>query len=195
MPNEKIEEIEIGPDGQIPMSEHYLKARERMKNPMPIMRPGDNDGSGEMKMSDHYLNAKKNRGKIETEEWALDGVMVDEQIVLRPETQTIDQMLGEENVEVRRVRIEQYGWLKFLEEVNAKTIDERHNDIDATKEALFFFSHGNINHKIFVPTCTTGRVFALEVPETVETCVEAQKYLAADDELDELPPSTPIGRS
>jgi dissimilatory sulfite reductase (desulfoviridin) alpha/beta subunit len=66
----------------------------------------------------------------------LTGVEVDEQIVMSPETQTVKQIRKEENEEVKRIRIDRYGWNKYFEEINAKTIDERDNDIEGTKEFL-----------------------------------------------------------
>jgi hypothetical protein len=48
--------------------------------------------------------------------WSIDGVAVDEQIVMRPETQTVEQINAETNLEVKGVRISQFGWLKYLEQ-------------------------------------------------------------------------------
>ena len=56
--------------------------------------------------------------------WSLNGVRVNEQIVMRPETQTLDQIHQEKNEEVRAIRIERYGWVKYLEDVGAKPINE-----------------------------------------------------------------------
>ena len=47
--------------------------------------------------------------------WAIEGVRVTEQIVMRPETITVDQIWGEPNAEVRRVMIERHGWAEFVE--------------------------------------------------------------------------------
>lgn len=41
--------------------------------------------------------------------WAIEGVLVDEQIVVSPESQTIEQIRNEGNEEVRRIRIERFS--------------------------------------------------------------------------------------
>lgn len=48
--------------------------------------------------------------------FSINGVKVNEQIVMSPETQTIEEIDSEENAEVKRIRIERYGWIKYLEE-------------------------------------------------------------------------------
>lgn len=107
--------------------------------------------------------------------WTIRGVTVDEQIVMRPETQTIEQIREEENEEVKRIRIERYGWEKFIKEVEAKVIDRRTNDVDGTREALFSLPDGI---RTFVGRCrSTGRVYFLEVGPEVETCEGAQVWL------------------
>jgi hypothetical protein len=54
--------------------------------------------------------------------WHVHGVRVDEQIVIRPGTLTAEQILGEENVEVRRVMLERAGYDKVLD--HATLVDE-----------------------------------------------------------------------
>ena len=59
--------------------------------------------------------------------WALyfiHGVRVTEQIVMRPETLTIKQILGESNAEVRRIMCERYGWERFTADAQLRQIDE-----------------------------------------------------------------------
>lgn len=108
--------------------------------------------------------------------WAINGVFVDEQIVMRPETQTIKQIMEERNEEVKRIRIERYGWMRYLTKLNAKCIDSRRNDIDGTNEALY---HCN-NQKVLVCACpSTGKVFSLEVPLHTRLCEDAQLFLSS----------------
>lgn len=110
--------------------------------------------------------------------WALEGVRVDEQIIMHPETQTIDQMRREENLEVKRLRIGRYGWTKYLEEVGAKVLDQRRNDVDKTKEVLL---KGD-DMVVLICTCiSTGRMYPLEVPGEITTCEGAQKWLGPSE--------------
>ena len=68
--------------------------------------------------------------------WAINGVPVDEEIVLHPETQSLRKIRGEQNAEVKRIRIERYGWDRYLAGVRAVVIDRSRNDIEATAETL-----------------------------------------------------------
>jgi hypothetical protein len=109
--------------------------------------------------------------------WYLHGIAVDEQIVLRPETQTIQQMDNEKNADVQAIRIERYGWPRYLRETGATCLDERRNDIDGTREALFQDRRGRLR---LVVTCPTARVFAPSVPAGIASCEQAQNWLAGE---------------
>jgi len=50
--------------------------------------------------------------------WNIHGVPVDEQIVMRPETQTIEQIQNEPNAEVKKIRIQRYGEKKYLKAIS-----------------------------------------------------------------------------
>jgi hypothetical protein len=51
-------------------------------------------------------------------------VQVTEQIVMRPETLTPDQILKLANAEQRRIAIERFGWNRFIEEARLHLVDE-----------------------------------------------------------------------
>lgn len=107
--------------------------------------------------------------------YTLNGVSVDEQIVMRPETQTLKQIRDEENEEVRRIRIERYGWDNYLTETGASLVDERQNDIEGTNEFLFETD----DMKALLCACpSTGKEFVLEVPPETKTCKDAQSWLS-----------------
>lgn len=117
-------------------------------------------------------------GREATEEinlWYIDGVLVNEQIVMRPETQTIRQINTEPNSEVKRICIERFGWPRYLRESKAKVIDIRDNDIDSTKESLME-THDKV--RVLVCACpSTARIYTMRVPSEISTCESAQKYL------------------
>jgi hypothetical protein len=56
--------------------------------------------------------------------WFVHGVVVTEQIVMLPETITIDQIEKESNLEVRRVIIERFGQTRYLQESGAVAIHQ-----------------------------------------------------------------------
>jgi len=129
--------------------------------------------------------------------WTVNGVRLPheygEQIVMRPETQTIKEIKTEKNEEIKRIRIERFGWSRFLQESNAKVLDTRRNDIENTEEAIMQTGDGM---RVLVPTCKTGRLFSLEVPPEVETCEQAQDWLNSGSRIDELiGPTRTIGRT
>jgi hypothetical protein len=109
--------------------------------------------------------------------YTIDGVSVDEQIVMAPETQTLEQCRKETNEEIKRIRIGRYGWTKFLDGIGAKAIDERTNDIEGTKE--FLLEAKKENMKALLCICpSTAKEFVLEVPPATKTCKEAQSWLS-----------------
>lgn len=115
--------------------------------------------------------------------WSINGVLADEQIVMKPETQKIDQITGEQNEEIKRVRIERFagreqppvsGWRKYLHAVNAIRVDERRNEIENTLESLFETPDGE---KVLLCHCpSTARMYAMPRPRQITTCAEAQAW-------------------
>lgn len=114
--------------------------------------------------------------------WYVGGVKVDEQIVMRPATQTIKQIEQENNSETKRVRIDRYGWVRYLQESSAKVVDKRHNDRDNQDEVLYRLRDGQRRFVCVDPS--TGRRYALGVPREIDTCQAAQNWLSSG--LDEL---------
>ena len=112
--------------------------------------------------------------------WSIGGVTVDEQIVMQPESQTVEQIGGEQNEEMKRIRIERFGWERYLGEVNANVIDTRRNDVEATTESLMRAD----GMTLLVCACpSTGRTYALEVEPAIETCETAQQWLRGGKKL------------
>lgn len=117
--------------------------------------------------------------------YAIEGFFFDEQVVMHPETQTIEEMHAEENLEMRRIRIERYGWQNYIAKSDAKLIDKRRNDVDGgCYEALCDIPQ--LEARVFLCTCPTGRVFNLLVPSTTESCEAARAYLVGNPELNEI---------
>lgn len=109
--------------------------------------------------------------------YTIDGIAVDEQIVMAPETQTIEQIEQEENADRKAIRIARYGWPRYLKDIKAEKLDDRSNELEGTKEALFSLPDGETK---LVVTCPTGRVFTMGVgdgPNQIKTCDEAQKWI------------------
>lgn len=111
--------------------------------------------------------------------WSIDGNIVNEQIVMSPETLTIDQIHKESNMDVRTIMINRFGWPRYIKETKSNLLDSRRNDIEGTIEALYSTKFG----KRLLVTCPTGRIFSLGVPDTIHNCVAAQSWLGNDRKL------------
>ncbi len=109
--------------------------------------------------------------------WRVNGVEVDEQIIMTPETQTIEQMHADDNADRQSIRIERYGWAKYLKDSGAKEVDKATDDVSGCPQVLYRTHNGG---QRLVVVCQTGRVFAMGVPSDVETCEQAQKWLAPE---------------
>ena len=107
--------------------------------------------------------------------YAINGVMVDKQIVMAPQTQTLFQIDGESNAEKKRIRIERFGWERYLSEKNATVIEGRGNEIEQTREVLMKCD----DMQVLVCACpSTARVYAMEVDPACATVEQAQNYLS-----------------
>lgn len=106
--------------------------------------------------------------------WHIGQIQVDEQIVMAPETQTLQQMENESDADRRSIRFERFGWARYVKEANLKPIDERTCDISGTKEQLYVTKDGQ---KIFLAVCSTGKLAQMPVHPDLKTCEETQKWL------------------
>ena len=110
--------------------------------------------------------------------WAIEGILVDEQIVMSPETQTIEQIEQEDNEEVKRIRLNRFGWHRYLQETKAHVLDvSMPSEVHRWMEALLKTKDGLVVLTTYDPS--TGRPYALEVDPECQTCEEAQAYLLA----------------
>jgi hypothetical protein len=112
-----------------------------------------------------------------TRGYSIRGVRVDEQIVMQPETQTIEQITGEPNAEVRRIRAERYGWHRYFADSGANVIDSG-DDIDGIHQALMEDQAGG--RFLYVACPSSGRRYTMPVDESCETVQQGQNYLRGD---------------
>jgi hypothetical protein len=107
------------------------------------------------------------------------GVAVPGFVITSPHSITVKCIESEDNNEVRRVMIERWpgGWDSYLRSVG-ELIDQRRNDRDAQTEMLFKDPKSSMMRKFLVADPSTGRRYALNVPWSVKTCEEAQRWLS-----------------
>jgi len=113
------------------------------------------------------------------EVYSIRGNRVTEQIVMRPETLTVEQINEELNSDVQSIMLDRFGWERYIDESGSKIVDSRRNDIENTLEVLYETNKFGLR---LVCTCPTGRVFVKGIPNTKQcrTCESAQNWLAGD---------------
>ena len=112
------------------------------------------------------------------------GVVVPRDVIMEPDTVTVQRIRAETNVEQARCMIERRGWHWFLQETHAKVLDQRINEVEGmTKEVLLEASD---DYGRFLVVCCpssvskeAARIYTRPVPATTRTCVEAQDYLSS----------------
>lgn len=115
------------------------------------------------------------------EVYAMRGVNLEKYVVMNPEKITINDIQEETNLEVQRIKIEQYGAGKYLEDIGAEIIamDTANIEGSSTRSLL----RDSLGNKWFVGTDgTTDRVYYMACSESVTTCREAHEELFGYDE-------------
>lgn len=109
--------------------------------------------------------------------YGVNGVIVPKDVVLAPEKQTLEEIDGEQNEEIKRIRIDRYGTLRYLEESGAKSLDERLNDIEGTHESLMKLNNMTVLVCSSPSADDEARVFSLEVAPDIKTCEDSQRWI------------------
>lgn len=104
--------------------------------------------------------------------FAIHGVEVPEEVVMNPKDQDISDLDNEENNDIRTVRINRYGWDRYIKEKGLLSIDERLNTRTNSYEALYDID----GIKTLIANCGTGNIVPIRVGD-VNTCAEAEDYL------------------
>ncbi len=114
------------------------------------------------------------------------GVLVPAFVIVRPDWITVKHITTEENVEVRRVMLERFGWRRFARETNAKQLDA---DVDASgPRELLRIDLSNDEPLVYVSVTDPAKVrlglepmTLLRVPPQMRTCREAVAWTFARD--------------
>src|SRR5574343_503673 len=104
-----------------------------------------------------------------------------EQIVMHPETLTLDQIENETDVETRRIMIQRYGVAKYLTETGAKVIDSDRLNLEGS--SMRTLMEDNKGHRWLIGTDgSTGRVYYMSAPRDASTCREAHEAMGGINE-------------
>ncbi len=116
------------------------------------------------------------------------GVPIDERIAFRPETIDVQEILGERNVERRRVMLERMGYAAFLSHADAKEID-RDEDPGGERRLLMVPQPNDEDLMCLAVYCpSTARQYIIRVPPTMRTCRQAAAWIAGFDNADDYQP-------
>ena len=113
--------------------------------------------------------------------YVIHGHVVTEQIVMRPETITLDQIDKETNPETRRILIQRFGVTKYLRETEATVIDTDRLNFEGS--SIRTLIQDNKGHRWLIGTDgSTGRVYHMPAPEDARTCREAHEAMGGISE-------------
>jgi hypothetical protein len=102
------------------------------------------------------------------------GVAVPEHWIINKNSLTAKEAITWSNIEQRRAACEILGWVKILQELDAKVINE---DGDPEIGTLVEVNLPDIGKEKFLRVlCGTGREFAIPVPPEMKTALEAQSW-------------------
>lgn len=106
------------------------------------------------------------------------GTPVPDQVAFYPETITVQQILWEPNLELRRVMLERVGMEWFLEKANAEVLDSDCDPGGSRRLLRISFGHGPEMVYVEVNCPSTGRKYVLQVPPQMATCAHAAAWMA-----------------
>jgi hypothetical protein len=118
--------------------------------------------------------------------YAINGVMVTKDVVMAPESITIENINSEPNEEVKRIKIQQFGVSKFITEQKSTIIDMdviavNPFDKDSPTMPRALMEIGAMRY--FVGTDgSTKRTYYMNVPAHISTCVEAHNFISPVNE-------------
>ncbi len=116
------------------------------------------------------------------------GVPITERIAFQPETITAEEVLGEQNAELRRVLLERMGYERFLAQARAQVVD-RDRDAGGERRLLRVPLVNDEPLVCVAVLCpSTGRQYLIRVPPNMRTCRQAVAWIAGFDNPDDYRP-------
>ena len=116
------------------------------------------------------------------------GIRVSRRVAFNPETITYQEVLSERNVELRRILLERMGYERFMEQAQAKVIDQD-KDPGGDRRLMKVGMEADEDLVCLAVTCpSTGRQYMLRVPPSTRTCHQAAAWIAGFDRADDYRP-------
>lgn len=109
------------------------------------------------------------------------GVSVSRRVIFEPDSLSVEEILGEQNAELRRVMMERYGYDRLFEEAQAEVLDED-QDAGGQRRLLRMPVPDDEDLVCVAVQCpSTGHRFVLRVPPTMRSCHQAIAWTAGFD--------------
>lgn len=116
------------------------------------------------------------------------GVRIDQRIWLQPETIQLEEILEQQNAELRRVLIDRFGQSRFMAESNAEVLDED-QDSGGLRQLLRVALPNDEPLVTLACKCpSTSRQYYLRVPPNMASCRQAAAWMAGFDDPDDYQP-------
>ncbi|HEY3325089.1 MAG TPA: hypothetical protein VGP72_31840 [Planctomycetota bacterium] len=110
------------------------------------------------------------------------GVPIESRIAFHPETITVQEILRQQNAELRRVLLERYGFSRFMQEAKAELLD-KDSDPGGERRLLRVKLEGDEDLVCVSFVCpSTGRQYITRVPPDMATCQQAVAWMAGFDD-------------
>lgn len=116
------------------------------------------------------------------------GVPIDERIAFRPETISAEEVLGQDNAELRRVLLERMGYQRFLAQARAQVRDQDRDPGGERRLLVVPLPDDEPLVCLAVLCPSTARQYLLRVPPNMRTCRQAAAWIAGFDSPDQYRP-------
>lgn len=116
------------------------------------------------------------------------GVAISRQTAFEPSSLSCDQILSEQNAELRRVMIERFGYDRFMEDAGATEIDSDTDAGGARRLLRIEIPDDEPLVCVAVQCPSTEHKFMLRVPPNVTTCHQAVAWTAGYDNPSQYQP-------
>jgi len=111
------------------------------------------------------------------------GHLVPENIVMNPESITIKDINNESNNETKRIMIERFGVMNYLNQTKSKVIDKDQLSLEGSTPRVLI-EDGDGNRWLCCSDGSTGRMYFLPASQTAKTCKEAHEEMSGFSEDD-----------
>jgi hypothetical protein len=116
------------------------------------------------------------------------GIPVDQRIVFQPESITVDEILNETNIELRRVKLERMGYERFIAVAEAEILDQDQDPGGERRLLRIEMPDEEPLVCISVRCPSTGRQYVIRVPPDMTSCRQAAAWIAGFDDPDDYHP-------